>query len=361
MSEGSGDAASKTEEPTQRKLDQAREKGDVVRTQDLPALATLAAAASVMALAGGWLTRKLAEDLLPFLAHPDEISLSGGGGVQVARDAMLASAPLLVLVMAAAALAGVMANLLQTGPMFAPDKLKFDLKKVSLIEGFKRLFGLDALMQFVKSFTKVMLTAALGWWVLEPFLPTLAELAAREPAAMLEFSAEILRRLVFAVGALLLVIAGADWLWQRQRFLTRMRMTKEELKQDFRQSEGDPLVKGRLRQIRLERARRRMMQAVPDATVVVMNPTHYAVALKYEVGETAAPLCVAKGMDKVALKIRALAEAAGVPIIEDAPLARALYASVEVDDIIPPAHYEAVAKIIGFILNAGRGAMARAL
>src|SRR6185437_4299812 len=150
-----------------------------------------------------------------------------------------------------------------------------------------------------------------------------------------------------------------DWFWQRQRFLTRMRMTKEELKEDFRQSEGDPHIKARQKQLRNERARRRMIQAVPEATVVVMNPTHYAVALKYDAGETPAPLCVAKGLDTLALKIREVAEAHNVPVIEDPPLARALYAAVEVDEAIPPAHYEAVAKIIGFILAAGRKVAAR--
>ena len=138
-------------------------------------------------------------------------------------------------------------------------------------------------------------------------------------------------------------------------------MSREELKEEFRQSEGDPHIKARQKQIRNERARRRMIQAVPTATMVVMNPTHYAVALKYEAGETAAPMCVAKGMDSLALKLREVAEAAGVPVIEDPPLARALYATVEVDDMIPPAHYEAVAKLIGFILNAGRRVAARAL
>jgi flagellar biosynthetic protein FlhB len=178
---------------------------------------------------------------------------------------------------------------------------------------------------------------------------------------MLPFLADILRRLVFAVLALMLVVAGADWFWQRQRFMARMRMTKEELKEDYRQSEGDPHVKAKQKQKRAEAARRRMMQAVPTATVVIANPTHFAVALKYEQGEDAAPICVAKGVDSIALKIREIAEEAGVPVVEDPPLARALYAAVEIDDLIPQAHYEAVAKIIGFILGAGRRAVAKAL
>ena len=352
-----GDAASRTEEPTPRKLQQAREKGDVVKTMDLGSFASLAAAAGVIVAAGGWLARNLAAGLTPFFAHPDAMALKDGGAVMVLRHALLAGAPAVLLVVLAAAVGGAGAHLLQTGLMFTPDKLKFDFKKVSPAQGFKRIYGPDGLMQFVKSVVKVLVIAAIAWWILKPFLPKLASLSALDPMAMLPLSMDVLKRLVFAVAALTLAVAGADWLWQRQRFMTRMRMSREELKEDYKQSEGDPHVRARQKQIRNERARRRMMSAVPGATVVVMNPTHYAVALKYDQGESAAPTCVAKGLDTLALKIREVAEAAGVPIIEDPPLARSLYAAVEIDDMIPAAHYEAVAKIIGFILNRKRPAV----
>ncbi len=149
-----------------------------------------------------------------------------------------------------------------------------------------------------------------------------------------------------------------DWLWQRQRFTQRMRMSKEEIKEEHRQSEGDPHIRGKQKAIRMERAKRRMMANVPKATVVVMNPTHYAVALRYG-DDTPAPMCVAKGVDSLALKIREVAEAAGVPVIEDPPLARALYATVELDQTIPRQHYEAVAKVIGFVMGAARKRRAR--
>ena len=142
--------------------------------------------------------------------------------------------------------------------------------------------------------------------------------------------------------------------------LARLRMSKEEMKEEHRQSEGDPHVRARQKQIRTERAKRRMMNAVPKATVVVMNPTHFAVALRYG-DDTPAPMCVAKGMDSLALKIREVAEAAGVPVIEDPPLARALYATVNMDQTIPREHYEAVAKVIGFVLAAARKRRARPL
>jgi len=355
------DAASRTEEPTPRKLQRAREQGDVVKTPDLASLASLAAAAAVIATAGGWLARNLAAALVPFLARADTIRMEGDGPVDVARQAMIAGAPVLIAVMAAAALAGAAGNLVQTGFLFSPSRLRPQLSKLSPLAGLRRMFGLDSLAHFVKSLLKVTATGVIGWWVLAPHWSELAGLAALDPTAMLPFAADVLRRLVFATVGFLLLVAGADWLFQRQRFMARMRMSKAEVKDDFRQSEGDPHVKGRQKQIRLERARRRMMQAVPTATVVIANPTHYAVALRYEQGETAAPVCVAKGLDSLALKIRAVAEEAKVPVIEDPPLARALYAAVEVDEMIPQAHYQAVAKIIGFILSGARRATARAL
>jgi len=345
---------SKTEEATPQKLEKAKAKGDGVKTMDLGPLAVLTAVSGVLIVCGGWLARDLAARLTPFFAHPDAMSLEGHSGMAIFRYSVLAGAPALLIVMLTAAAAGSGASLLQTGLRFTTEKLKPDLSKLSPQKGLEKMFGPDALMQFVKSLVKVAIIAILAWWILKPVVPKFSSLSALDVGAILPFSIDILKRLVFSVAGLSLVVAGSDWLWQRHRFLTRMKMTKEEVKEDYKNSEGDPHVKARQKQIRMERARRRMMQAVPDATVVVMNPTHYAVALKYEQGQTAAPMCVAKGMDSVALKIRAIAEEAGVPVIEDPPLARALYAAVDVEEMIPPAHFEAVAKIIGFILGAGK-------
>lgn len=326
----------------------------MVKTADLAPLASLVAAASVVALGGGYMARNLASKLQVFLERPETMDLRGAGGVEILHQAMLAAAPIMGAVFAAACIAGIAGNVVQTGLVFSPQKLMPSLDKISPGAGLKRMVSLDGLVQFLKSFVKLLLTAALAWWVLQPRISDLQGLSRLDPLAILPLAADILRRLVFAVAGFLLLIAGADWFYQRQSFMKKMRMTKEEVKDDFKQTEGDPHIKARQRQLRQERARRRMMQAVPTATVVVMNPTHYAVALKYDAGEAPAPMCVAKGMDSLALKIRALAEESGVPIIEDPPLARALYASVEIDEVIPPAHYEAVAKVIGFIMNASR-------
>lgn len=355
------DASSKTEEPTAKKLEDARKKGDVAKTQDLPQLFSLAAVAGVILMGGGWLATDMTEKLLPFIAHPEAMDLSGTGGVGIAQQATMAAMPALIVVMVAAALAGMAGNLVQHGLLFTGEKVKPDFKKVSPLEGFKRIFGPDGLVQFIKSFLKIAATGAVTWLVLKPHAHEMQALAAADPAAMLPVTMALTKALFFAVLSFMLVTAGGDWLWQRARFMKRMRMSREELKDEYKQSDGDPHIKAKRRQIQMEVSRRRMMQNVPNATVVVMNPTHYAVALRYEAGETAAPECVAKGMDDLALRIRALAEESGVAIIEDPPLARALYATTEIDKAIPEAHYQAVAKIIGFVMSQKRAARATTL
>jgi flagellar biosynthetic protein FlhB len=260
----------------------------------------------------------------------------------------------MVAVMGAAALAGVGGNLIQHGFLFTTDRLKPDPGRLSPAEGFKRLFGVDGQVMFLKSALKIALVSVVAWFSLKPHLRQFELLPALDLMALLPLAGEIIKAMFFGVLVLLGLGAGLDWFWQRHRFLERMKMTKEEQKEDFKQSEGDPHIKARLRQIRIERSRRRMMQDVPGATVVVVNPTHYAVALRYEVGSTPAPLCVAKGVDSLALRIREVAEAHKVPVIEDPPLARALYAAVEIDETIPREHFEAVAKIIGFVMQAAK-------
>jgi flagellar biosynthesis protein FlhB len=349
-----GDGASRTEEATPHRLEQARKDGDVPKSMELTQACALAGAFAAVAIGGGALAQGMAENLRPFIAHPETMDLHGQAGVALSWRVVSAAAPCLAAVLGATMLTGVGGNVVQHGVLFTTSKLKFDWAKISPGEGFKRIFGIDGFANFVRSFLKVLLVGAVAWWALAPHAAELPGLVSTDPVTILSYSASVGRGLMFAVLSLLAVGAIIDFLWQRQRFMARMRMTKEELKEDFRQSEGDPHVKARQRQIRMQRAKQRMIQQVPKATVVIANPTHYAVALRYEQGETPAPECVAKGADEVALRIRQVAEEAGVPVIEDAPLARALYGAVEVDQIIPHQHYEAVAKIIGFILAGKR-------
>jgi flagellar biosynthetic protein FlhB len=354
------DEGSKTEEPTARRLEQARQQGDVAKSPDLPPWAAMSAAVAVLVISGASMSRNMVMALLPLVAHPDEFDLEHGGAAGVAKLAANAAWPILITVMLTAGVAGAAANVIQTGFLWAPGKLAPDPGKVSPLGGFKRLFGLDGLIHFFKSLAKVVLIGVVCWMALKPRLTQLAGLSLLDPMAMAPFMMEVLRTLLFSVLGVLGVGAIADWVVQRQRFTARLRMSREEVKEELRQSDGDPHVKARLRQMRIQRAKRRMMQKVPKATVIIANPTHFAVALRYDTTEAPAPICVAKGVDAVALRIRAMGEKHNVPVIEDPPLARALYAAVELDQIIPHQHYEAVAKIIGFILGAGRRGARRA-
>jgi len=344
------DDASKTEEPTQKKLSDARKKGDVPKSPDFSQLASLAGAFGVVVIAGGWLARDLVSALVPFIAHAGQMDVEGGANL-IAKKVVMAALPPLIMVMLVSGFMGAAANIAQSGFLFSAEKMKPDFAKLNPLKGLGRIFGPDGLMQFAKSAVKFIVTGIIAWFVLKPDAKEVIGLVGMDPAAMLPLAIDLCKKLFWSVLIFLLVTAGFDWFWQRMRFNKRMRMTLHEVKEEHKQSDGDPHIKAKRRQIQMQRSRQRMMQAVPKATVVVMNPTHYAVALKYEQGETPAPICVAKGVDELALKIRALAEESGVHVLEDPPLARALYAAVEIDQQIPAEHFEAVAKVIGFVMS----------
>ncbi len=353
------DRESQTELPTQRRLDDARRRGDVPKSPEVSAALSLAAAVGVLVAIGPSVARGGADALLPFLAHPEAFDVAAGGGQAVLAQALKAAAPA-GAVLAAAAAAGAAGHLVQAGLVWAPEKLAPDFNKLNPLAGLGRMFGVDALVGFGKALAKAVIAGLCAWIVVRPHLAQFGAYGSLDVAAILPVSADLLRGLATAVLTAMALIAAADWLWSRHRWIQRLKMTREEVKQDHKDSDGDPHVKARQRAVRNQRAKQRMMQAVPKATVVVMNPTHYAVALRYEQGQDAAPVCVAKGVDTLALRIRAVAEAAGVPVIEDPPLARTLHAALDVDEAIPREHYAAVAKLIGFVMNRGRrGAAAR--
>lgn len=353
MAEGS-DPESKTEEATPRKLEEARKKGDVAKSPDVAAAMSLAGATAVLLIGGGYFSRQMAEDMLPFLAEPHAMigGLQAGAGVEIGMRAVWAVTPFLAALMLAVIVGGVGGNLAQSGFLFIAEKIKPKWSAVSPLSGFKRIFGPDGIVQFIKTFLKLVAIGAVCWWVLKPHTRELENLAAMSPAMILPFARDLAASLMISALIFLAFTAGADFIWQKFRFAKRMRMTKEETKEDYKQTEGDPHVKGKLRQIRMQRSRQRMMQAVPSATVVITNPTHYSVALRYEPDQgDAAPICVAKGVDAVAFRIREMAKENGVPVVENVPLARALYATVEVDEVIPREHFEAAAKVIGFVMQ----------
>jgi flagellar biosynthetic protein FlhB len=246
---------------------------------------------------------------------------------------------------------GVGSHWIQHAPVFSFEKLKPDFNRINPMKGIAKLFGRAALVSFLKGLLKTSLAGAAIWLVLWPTREQILMLITLPVGQLLPFALKLMVQLLFATLAVLGVIAVADYGWQYFERMRRLKMTRQEVREEQKESDGDPIVKGRLRQIRSERARKRMMAAVPKASVIITNPTHYAVALAYESGKMGAPICVAKGVDTLALKIREIGQEHNVPIVENPPLARALYASVDVDESIKPEHYKAVAQVIGYVMR----------
>ncbi|ODN68692.1 flagellar biosynthesis protein FlhB [Methylobrevis pamukkalensis] len=349
MAEGQ-DSSEKTEEPTHRKLEKAHEKGDVVKSQEIVVFSTMGAVTMIIAFGASGTARDLLGPMAGILEHAGELRIDGGALVQLWAELGGSILAALLLPFLMLLIAGVAGHMIQHRPVLSSESLTPKFSKVSPVAGFKRLFSAEALVNFVKGLIKMTLVGAVLFLVLWPQHRLLDPMINMDVVQILGITQALSLDMITAVLAILALIAGADFLWQRHRWMTRQRMSMQEVKEEYKQSEGDPAIKAKIRQIRMERSRKRMMAAVPTASVVVTNPTHYAVALKYEVGMEA-PLCVAKGTDAVALRIRALAEENEVPIVENPPLARALFATVDVDESIPEEHYRAVAEVIGYVMR----------
>lgn len=344
----------KTEEPTQRRLDQAREKGDIVYSAEVGAALSLIAATAIVSFMSGPAASQVARGLIGFLAVPDQLSSDPASLRAIAIEVMIKLLAVFGMVALTLAGAGVAARYLQDKPTFTAEKLAPKLDKLNPMEGFKRIFGKQAFASFAKSLAKLVLVGSVLVWVLWPKDAQLETMSLLDPAAILPFVKERVVSMLIALASAAGLLAAVDYVFTRQSYMKRMRMSRREIKEEMRQSDGDPMVKAKLRQIRMERSRKRMMANVPKASVVITNPTHYAVALRYEPGETAAPVCLAMGVDAVAQRIREVANEHNIPIVEDPPLARALFATAEIDQPIPKEHYEAVAKVIGFVMRLAR-------
>ncbi len=254
--------------------------------------------------------------------------------------------PLLLLMTAAFC-----APFLQIGPLFAPEVIKPDWSKVSVLKGFGRLFSLRSIMEFIKGLFKILIVGGVATVIIMPYLDKFEHLIDLPVIGAMGELYILVIKMMIGILIVVAIIAGIDLIYQRHEYMKKMRMSRQEIKDEYKQSEGDPMVKGRLRQLRMERARQRMMQAVPEADVVITNPTHFSIALKYNPDENPAPIVIAKGVDEVALRIREVAKEHDIVLYENKPLARALYDVVEIDEIIPTEHFKAVAEIISYVFK----------
>ena len=350
MSDEAPEESSKTEDPSAKKLEDAHKKGDVVKSQEVTTWFMLLGAAALMTMLAPSTSANLSGTFKTLIANADQFEVGGPAlGAFLwglwGSIILVALVPLVVLTACAVA-----ANLIQHRPLLSLEPITPKLSKVSPLAGAKRLFSSEALVNFAKGLAKLGIVGAAIFMAVWPERDRMDTMMTTDPAIILDTFQSLGMKVIISSLIAVTFIALADYLYQRNKWWKRQKMTVQEVRDEFKQMEGDPKIKGRIRQIRMEKSRQRMMAAVPDATVVVMNPTHFAVALKYD-KTMQAPLCVAKGVDAVALRIRAVAEENRVAIVENPPLARALYASVEIDETIPAEHFKAVAQVIGYVMR----------
>jgi flagellar biosynthesis protein FlhB len=352
------DAADKTEDPTQKRLDDAHDRGDVAKSQEINTWFVIAGGTLVLSTFSSSMGSGILGPLRNLVANSWMIRADGPGLMALAQSleyALIAALGVPLLMLALAAIAG---NMIQHRLVWSGESLKPKLSKISPAAGAKRVFGKQAAANFAKGIFKVGALGAVMMAVLWPERHRLESMLMFDPSAILGVTTNLTVQLMGAVVAMLAVVAIADYFFQYRQWFERQKMSLQEMKEEFKQSEGDPHVKGRIRQLRQARMKKRMMAAVPKASVIITNPTHYAVALSYERGMPA-PICVAKGVDTIALKIREIAGKHDIPIVENVPLARALYATVQIDDEIPVEHYHAVAEVIGYVMGLKRGLSGR--
>jgi flagellar biosynthetic protein FlhB len=345
------DDSQKTEEPTQKRLDDARDEGRVVATREVASFLLLGMAAIMCG--GGFAVgaQRLVHGLGPWLggAHLAAGDPAALGGRLV--GALIDSGMALALPLGVGMLLAALAAVAQHGLLWSPKALAPQASRLSPMAGLKRLFSSSALAEFVRGLVKLLGVGTIAYVVGSDEALTIMGSVELDAAGLLALTGHLAARLLTAIAAFVAVLAVLDYLWQRHVFMQQMRMSRQEVLDEHKHSEGDPVIKQRLRSLRMARARRRMMAEVPKATVIITNPTHFAVALRYDPAEAPAPVVVAKGADRIALKIREVATGHGVPLVENPPLARLLHAAVEIGQPIPPAQYRAVAEIIGYVLR----------
>jgi flagellar biosynthetic protein FlhB len=347
------DASERSEDPTQKRLDDAHDRGDVAKSQEVNTWFMIAGGTLVFSTFSGSIGG-IQMPLRNLIANSWMIHVDGPGLLALARSleyALIAALGVPLLMLALSAIAG---NMLQHRLVWSGESLKPKFSKISPAAGAKRIFGKQAAANFGKGLFKLVALGAVMTAILWPERHRLEAMVRFDPAAIFGMVKGLTLHLMGAVVAMLAVVAIADYFFQYRQWYERQKMSLKEMKEEFKQSEGDPHIKGRLRQLRHARMKKRMMTAVPKASVIITNPTHYSVALSYERGMSA-PVCVAKGADNIALRIREIARKHDIPIVENVPLARALYATVEIDDEIPVEHYHAVAEIIGYVMGLRRG------
>jgi flagellar biosynthetic protein FlhB len=360
MAESEGQDTEKSEDPTAKRLEDAIKRGDVAKSQEVNTWFLLLGATIAFFMFGSASANQLAvafRDVLGNLHLATDPSLVTRAILRLCGQVGAAVGPVLAILVVAA-IAG---NAIQHRLLWTTEPLAPKLNRISIVAGAKRIFSKQAMVQFAKGLLKLAIVGSVIYTIGASEIERMGLLINGEIALSVGVTFTLALKIMAAVTAIMALVAAADYLWQKHSWYERQRMSVREVREEYKEQEGDPTIKAKLRQIRQSRSRKRMMSEVPEATVVVMNPTHFAVALKYEQG-MGAPICVAKGQDNVALKIREVAYRHAVPVVQNPPLARALFKAVDVDQEIPVEHYKAVAELIGYVMklrNSARNAGVR--
>ena len=343
------DGAERSHEPTEQKLRKAREKGDIVKSQDLATWGSYLGVLTCLLLVASPVSQRIIDLGGTLLLRAESLSdpLRTGGADQ-SGAVLVEMMSVIGLIVLPAALFVIVVLLAQQAFVVAPDKIVPKLSRISVLSNAKNKYGPSGLFEFAKSGVKMLLFCGLLGWFLIRNTDRIIGAAASDPRAVGAMMPALLSEFVVAVVLVSGAIAAVDYLWQYHSHMKKQMMTRQEVLDEAKQSEGDPHMKGKRRQRAQEIAMNKMIHDVPDATVVIVNPTHYAVALKWSPSDPSPPVCLAKGVDNVALRIREAATAANVPIYSDPPTARALHATVEIGDPIDREHFAAVAVAVRF-------------
>ncbi|WP_028611022.1 flagellar biosynthesis protein FlhB [Paenibacillus harenae] len=339
----------KTEKATPKKQEEARKKGQIARSADLPGSLIMLFTFLGLIMMGGYfkehitmLFRNLFEDWLL-------MNLTAENALSLFNDITLELLLILMPVFAIAVIVGLAGNVIQFGFLLTGEPLKMKLSKINPINGFKQIFSARTLVEFLKSVLKLLIIGILVYMTITKEWERLLVLASMPLQQIFSFTAGLTVKLGIEIGAVLAVLAFADYFYQRYEHNKSLRMSKQDIKDEYKKTEGDPIVKGRIKERQRRMALQRMMQEVPKADVIITNPTHFAIALKYDASQMEAPKIIAKGMDHVALRIREIAKENGVITMENKPLARALYERAEIGDVIPPDLFQAVAEVLAYV------------
>ncbi len=344
------DKSEKTEEPTEHKLEEAHKKGDVAKSQEVTTWFMILASALMFSIMAPFVAINLMGQLKVIIGSADQFQMQGAG-IRVLFDGLAGTVLVTILVpLALMALFAVAANLIQHKPVWSFEPIVPKFSKISPLAGAKRMFSSQSLVNFSKGVLNLSAVGGVIFIIMWAERDRLETMMTLDPWLILG-NFQILGIKVFvATLAIVTIVAVSDFMYQRHQWWEKQKMTIKEVRDEHKSMEGDPQIKQKIRQIRSEKSRKRMMAAVPEATVVITNPPHFAVALKYD-KDMNAPICVAKGADAVAFRIRTLAGENDVPIVENPPLARALFASVELDETVPTEHFRAVAQVIGYVMQ----------